>query len=43
MLDAARGAVVKLFAMPAATFGSHGVEITDFSALVPGRGGGVYG
>jgi dihydroorotase len=33
MLDAARGAVVKLFAMPAATFGSLGVEITDFHAL----------
>ena len=30
MLDAARGAVVKLFAMPAATFGSRGEEITDF-------------
>jgi dihydroorotase len=33
MLDAARGAVVKLFAMPAATFGSLGVEITDFHEL----------
>jgi dihydroorotase len=33
MLDAARGAVVKLFAMPAATFGSIGEEITDFHAL----------
>jgi dihydroorotase len=33
MLDAARGASVKLFAMPAATFGSHGEEITDFHEL----------
>jgi dihydroorotase len=33
MLDATRGAVVKLFAMPAATFGSLGVEITDFHLL----------
>jgi dihydroorotase len=33
MLDAAREACVKLFAMPAATFGSHGVEITDFHEL----------
>ena len=33
MLDAARGAVVKLFAMPAATFGSRGEEITDFHEL----------
>lgn len=33
MLDAARGSVVKLFAMPAATVGSMGVELTDFSAL----------
>ncbi|MBB5340337.1 dihydroorotase [Tunturiibacter gelidoferens] len=33
MLDAARGAVVKLFAMPAATFGSLGEEITDFHEL----------
>jgi dihydroorotase len=33
MLDAARGACVKLFAMPAATFGSHGDEITDFHEL----------
>jgi dihydroorotase len=33
MLDAARGAVVKLFAMPAATFGSMGEEITDFYEL----------
>jgi dihydroorotase len=33
MLDAARGAVVKLFAMPAATLGSMGEEITDFYEL----------
>jgi dihydroorotase len=33
MLDAARGVVVKLFAMPAATFGSMGEEITDFHEL----------
>jgi dihydroorotase len=33
MLDAARGACVKLFAMPAATFGSMGDEITDFHEL----------
>lgn len=33
MLDAARGSVVKLLAMPAATIGSMGVELTDFSAL----------
>jgi dihydroorotase len=33
MLDAARGAVVKLFAMPAATFASMGEEITDFHEL----------
>jgi dihydroorotase len=33
MLDAARGAVVKVFAMPAATFGSMGDEITDFYEL----------
>jgi len=33
MLDASRGSVVKLFAMPAATMGSMGVELTDFSAL----------
>jgi dihydroorotase len=33
MLDAAREASVKLFAMPAATFGSHGDEITDFHEL----------
>jgi dihydroorotase len=33
MLDTARGACVKLFAMPAATFGSMGEEITDFHEL----------
>jgi len=33
MLDAARGACVNLFAMPAATFGSMGEEITDFHEL----------
>ena len=33
MLDEARGACVKLFAMPAATFGSMGEEITDFHEL----------
>jgi dihydroorotase len=33
MLDAARDPVVKLFAMPAATFGSMGEEITDFHKL----------
>jgi dihydroorotase len=33
MLDEAREACVKLFAMPAATFGSHGNEITDFHEL----------
>jgi dihydroorotase len=33
MLDAARGACIKLFAMPAATFGSMGEEITDFHQL----------
>jgi dihydroorotase len=33
VLDAARGACVKLFAMPAATFGSAGEEITDFQQL----------
>jgi dihydroorotase len=39
MLDAARGSVVKLLAMPAATFGSLGLEITDFHELV--RAGAV--
>jgi len=34
MLDAARGPAVKLLAMPAATFGSLGCEITDFHELV---------
>jgi dihydroorotase len=34
MLDAARGSVVKLLAMPAATFGSMGKEIADFHKLV---------
>jgi dihydroorotase len=33
MVDAARGACVKLFAMPAATFGSLGEEITDYHQL----------
>ncbi len=33
MLDAARGSVVKLFAMPAATMGSMGGELSDFAAL----------
>ena len=40
MLDAARGSVVKLLAMPAATLGSLGAEITDFSALVAAGAGG---
>jgi dihydroorotase len=39
MLDAARGPVVKLLAMPAATFGSLGCEITDYHELV--RAGAV--
>jgi dihydroorotase len=39
MMDAARGPVVKLLAMPAATFGSLGQEITDFHELV--RAGAV--
>jgi dihydroorotase len=39
MLDAARKPVVKLLAMPAATFGSMGREITDFHELV--RAGAV--
>jgi dihydroorotase len=34
MLAAERGAVVKLLAMPAATVGSMGVDLTDFEALV---------
>jgi len=33
MLDAQRGSVVKLFAMPAATVGSMGETLTDFEAL----------
>ncbi|HEU5340625.1 dihydroorotase [Edaphobacter sp.] len=33
MLDAARGSVVKLLTMPAATMGSMGMELTDFTAL----------
>jgi dihydroorotase len=39
MLDAMRGAEVRLLAMPAATFGSMGAELTDFEALV--RAGAV--
>ena len=39
MLAAERGAAVKLLAMPAATVGSMGLEITDFRALV--RAGAV--
>ena len=39
MLDAAREPAVKLFAMPAATFGSRGEEITDYHDLV--RAGAV--
>lgn len=39
MLDAARGAAVKLLAMPAATLGSMGGEIADFASLV--RAGAV--
>lgn len=33
MMDAARGSVVKLFAMPAATMGSMGGELSDFATL----------
>ena len=40
MLDAARGSVVKLFAMPAATVGSMGERLTDFAAL---RAAGAVG
>jgi dihydroorotase len=40
MLDAARGACVNLFAMPAATLGSMGEEITDFHEL---RNAGAVG
>jgi dihydroorotase len=39
MVDAAREACVKLFVMPAATFGSRGEEITDFHELA--RAGAV--
>ncbi len=39
MLNAARGSVVKLLAMPAATIGSLGLELTDYMALV--RAGAV--
>lgn len=39
MLDAARGSVVKLLAMPAATLGSMGLEPTNYEALV--RAGAV--
>ena len=39
MLDAARGSVVKLLAMPAATLGSMGLELTNYEALV--RAGAV--
>lgn len=39
MLDSARGAQVRVLAMPAATFGSLGIEITDFHALA--RAGAV--
>ena len=40
MLDAVRGSVVKLFAMPAATIGSMGAKLTDFDAL---RNAGAVG
>ena len=40
MLDSARGSVVNLLAMPAATMGSMGVELTDFEAL---RAAGAVG
>ena len=33
MLDEARGSVVRLYAMPAATLGSMGAKLTDFNAL----------
>ena len=36
MLDAARGSMVKLCSMPAATVGSLGGELTDFAALHKG-------
>lgn len=40
MLDPARNPAVKLFAMPAATVGSMGTELTDFDAL---RAAGAVG
>ena len=40
MLDTARGSVVKLFAMPAATMGSMGEKLTNFDAL---RAAGAVG
>ena len=40
MLDAARGAMIKVFAMAAATFGSRGEEITDFHELCRAGAGG---
>ena len=40
MLDAARGSMVKLFAMPAATVESMGERLTDFAAL---RAAGAVG
>jgi dihydroorotase len=40
MLDAARKPAVRLFAMPAATIGSMGTELTDFDAL---RAAGAVG
>ncbi|RZU41048.1 dihydroorotase [Edaphobacter modestus] len=40
MLDAQRGSLVKLFAMPAATVGSMGEDLTDFEAL---RAAGAVG
>jgi len=40
MLAPERGAAVRVFAMPAATVGSMGKELTDFEAL---RGGGAVG
>lgn len=40
MLDTQRGSLVKLFAMPAATVGSMGEELTDFEAL---RAAGAVG
>jgi len=33
MLDTTRGSMIKMFAMPAATVGSMGGELTDFAAL----------